>query len=65
MSGTLHVSPIGDLIDHVMDLEGACPCGPTTEAVFDRDGAAGWMIVHHSLDGREQPSPELIEEMEK
>lgn len=49
---TVHVMPINDLIEH--DGTGTdCPCGPTTEAVFREDGSNGWMVVHHSLDGRE------------
>lgn len=52
----LHVAPIGDLIEHDMSTDQPdCPCGPTTEAVFRADGPDGWIIVHHSLDGREQP----------
>ena len=52
MPQTVHVYPNNDLIEH--DTDGAeCPCGPTTEAVFDPDGSNGWLITHHSLDGRE------------
>ena len=47
---TLHVVPINDLIKHPDD---DCPCGPAVEAVFRDDGSNGWLIVHHSLDGRE------------
>lgn len=50
---TVHVLPVGDLIEH--DDEGTdCPCGPDTEAVFREDGSNGWLITHHSLDGRER-----------
>lgn len=43
-----HVYPVGDLIWH--ELEGdECPCGPDTKFV---DG--GSVVVHNSLDGREQ-----------
>lgn len=31
-----------------------CACGPSTELVANDDGPDGWMVVHHSLDGREQ-----------
>ncbi len=50
---TLHVVPIGDLVEH-QDGPGAdCVCGATTEPVPAEDGSMGWMVVHHSLDGRE------------
>lgn len=52
MPQTVHVYPNNDLIDHDTD-GGDCPCGPTPEPVFDADGACGWVITHHSLDGRE------------
>lgn len=49
---TVHVYPQGDLVEH--DTEGDdCICGPTTEAVFREDGSNGWVMQHHSLDGRE------------
>lgn len=48
----VHVYPIGDLIDHDTD-GGDCLCGPTTEPVPRDDGSMGWLVVHHSLDGRE------------
>lgn len=52
MPQTVHVLPVNDLIEH--DEEGTeCACGVTTEPVFDRDGACGWLITHHSLDNRE------------
>lgn len=54
---TVHVLPDGDLIEHVEVSEG-CPCGPAVEAVFREDGSNGWVIVHHSLDGRERGSNE-------
>lgn len=48
----VHVWPDDDLIDH--DLDGDdCVCGPRTEPVERDDGSVGWVIVHHSLDGRE------------
>lgn len=46
-----HVIPVDDLIEH--DRTDECLCGPTAEAVFRPDGSAGWLVVHHSLDGRE------------
>lgn len=52
MPQTVHVLPNNDLIEHE-DVGTDCPCGPTPEPVFDKDGACGWVITHHSLDGRE------------
>lgn len=49
----VHVLPQNDLIEHVEDGDD-CLCGPTSEPVFRADGSCGWVIVHHSLDGREQ-----------
>jgi hypothetical protein len=46
-----HVVPLGDLIEH---QENDCPCGPTTHPVMREDGSNGWVITHHSLDGREK-----------
>lgn len=47
---TVHVYPIGDLIEHDTETDD-CVCGPTVEHV-PGDGD-GWIITHHSLDGRE------------
>lgn len=55
--GTVHVSPIGDLIEHDTD-GGECPCGPTLEAVERDDGSYGWVLIHHALDGREFSEPD-------
>lgn len=52
MPQTVHVTPVNDLIEHI-EVDTDCPCGPTAEPVFDKDGACGWVITHHSLDGRE------------
>ena len=49
---TVHVLPIDDLIEHE-DFGDGCPCGPSTEPVKGDDGSVGWVITHHSLDGRE------------
>lgn len=49
---TVHVVPINDLIEHD-DIGDDCVCGPTTEPVKADDGYVGWVITHHSLDGRE------------
>lgn len=52
LMSTVHVVPVNDLIEH--DASGSeCVCGPTTEPVDRGDGSFGWVITHHSLDGRE------------
>jgi hypothetical protein len=52
---TSHVHPLGDLIEHDIDSEGDCVCGPRVEPVpTDDAGGLGWMYVHSSLDGREK-----------
>jgi hypothetical protein len=51
MSDTLHVVPVNDLIEH--DTSGDCICGPETILVERDDGSFGWLVSHHSLDGRE------------
>lgn len=53
MSDTdIHVYPTNDLIIHDTDTED-CICGPEIVAIEHDDGSIGWLIVHHSLDGRE------------
>jgi hypothetical protein len=55
MPDVLHVSPVGDQVDHdTSTSEPDCLCGPRVEPVKRDDGSMGWLIVHHSLDGREQ-----------
>jgi hypothetical protein len=50
----LHVAPVGDLVGHdTSTTEPDCVCGPRVEPVKREDGSMGWLIVHHSLDGRE------------
>ena len=51
---TCHVYPVGDLIEHDTVRGVTCVCGPETRPVKRDDGSVGWLIVHHSLDGREQ-----------
>lgn len=53
--GDVHVHPVADLIDH--ELTDGCPCGPTAEPVERDDGSIGWILIHHSLDGREAREP--------
>lgn len=49
----VHVRPLDNLIGH--DTTGDdCVCGPYAQAVLGDDGSMGWVMVHHSLDGREQ-----------
>jgi hypothetical protein len=49
----LHVSPIGDLVEHdTSTAEPDCVCGPRTKPVKRADGSMGWVLVHNSLDGR-------------
>lgn len=47
----LHVVPIGDLVEH--EAREGCACGPLPQSVIRDDGSVGWLMVHHSLDGRE------------
>jgi hypothetical protein len=48
----IHVVPVNDLFVHET-LGDDCPCGPRQEPVQGTDGSTGWLVVHHSLDGRE------------
>lgn len=57
---TVHVYPEPDLIEHDTDHGDDCICGPTTEAVPCEDGSFGWLITHHSLDGREFAEPDHV-----
>lgn len=52
--GHVHVLPLGDALPHDEGNDGDCPCGPTTDPCPRDDGTIGWLITHHSLDGREQ-----------
>lgn len=45
------VTPTADLIDHASGAD--CLCGPRMVPVQRDDGSVGWIVVHHSLDGRE------------
>jgi hypothetical protein len=51
-ASTIHVHPPGDLIEH--EITDGCPCGPRQQPVKSHDGSVGWLVVHHSLDGREE-----------
>jgi hypothetical protein len=48
----VHVHPVDDLIEH--ELTDECPCGPESRREVLEDGSDGWLVVHHSLDGREK-----------
>ena len=50
---TVHVYPDSDLIEHDTESDD-CLCGPEVEAVPGEDGYFGWLVSHHSLDGREK-----------
>ncbi len=51
-SNIRHVAPVKDLIEH--DTSGEpCVCIPTEIPVKRTDGSIGWVIEHHSLDGRD------------
>ena len=39
--------------DDAADDSETCVCGPAIEHVPVEDGPDGWIITHHSLDGRE------------
>lgn len=53
LMAVVHVYPTRDLIEH--ETEGDdCACGVTLEAVPCDDGSFGWVVLHHSLDGREK-----------
>jgi len=53
---TVHTYPTRDLIEHDTD-GGDCICGAATEPVPRDDGSMGWLVTHHSLDGRERNEP--------
>ena len=52
---TVHVSPVADLVEHDTSSDDpTCVCGPNRAAVVDVGGRLlGFVLVHHSLDGRE------------
>jgi hypothetical protein len=49
--------PVNDLVEHDTD-GGDCVCGPETQPVQRDGGGIAYVIVHHSLDGREQAEQE-------
>lgn len=46
----LHIVPVDDIVEHIVDEHEECPCGPRMDLL---EGQADWIWVHHSLDGRE------------
>jgi hypothetical protein len=52
VSSAIHVYPVDDLIDHDTESQ-ECVCGSTNRPEKRDDGSVGWIVVHHSLDGRE------------
>lgn len=55
----IHVIPINDLVEHDTSGDQDCICGPSEEAVMRDDGSNGWLVTHHSLDGRELHEQEV------
>jgi hypothetical protein len=54
VSHLLHVTPISDLVDHDTSTADADRvCGPDAKPITQDDGSISWLLVHHSLDGRE------------
>ena len=54
MTVTLHVTPTADLVGHdTSTAEPDCVCRPEVRPASQEDGSMGWLLVHHSLDGRE------------
>ncbi|GAA1401942.1 hypothetical protein GCM10009613_61090 [Pseudonocardia kongjuensis] len=51
-----HAPPGQWLIVRIHDHEPdqSCACTPSTELVPNDHGPDGWLVTHHSLDGREQ-----------
>jgi hypothetical protein len=52
----VHAIPLDDEIVH--DHADTCPCGPTARPTPMRGDATGWIVTHHSLDGRELDEPD-------
>lgn len=48
----IDVIPTGDEVAHEFGED--CICGPRLTPTQGSDGSIGWIVVHHSLDGREQ-----------
>lgn len=58
MTDHVHIRPTNDGVEHdTTSTDPDCVCGPRVEPVQREDGSIGWLIVHHSLDGREHNEP--------
>lgn len=51
---TSHTRPLRDAIEHDVEDDSDCICGPTYELLVAADGSDAWLAIHHSLDGRER-----------
>lgn len=51
-SDTWHITPVNDYIEHEESGDD-CVCHPTASPVKREDGSVAWIMMHHSLDGRE------------
>ena len=60
MGETIHVVPLGDLIEHITDGTD-CLCGPSIEYLGEGGDGDAWLISHHSLDGRELEEDDEID----
>ena len=50
----MHVVPTSDLVGHdTATSDPDCVCGPQVQPVERGDGSFGWLLVHHSLVGRD------------
>jgi len=56
----MHVYPVNDLVEHDTEHGTDCVCGPRVRPVVRDDGSIGWVITHHSLDGREKTEEDAL-----
>lgn len=55
MTNVFHVTPMRYLTGHdTSSAEPDCACRPQVGLAPQEDGSMGWLLAHHSLDGREQ-----------
>lgn len=59
---TVHVVPIGDLIEHETDEDEVCACGPLVGLVEGEDGTLHFRVIHHSLDDREKRERNAVQD---
>lgn len=50
-AAAVHIRPRADTIWHPLD--DGCVCGPVVQPCRRRPGGDAWLVIHHSLDGRE------------